>query len=265
MRGPSRGMMARMVTFTGSDDLRGAAFSDVSLRGARFVRSSLSGVVMRGVEIDGADIDSPWLLEDDRSLYVNGVNVAPLIDAELNRRFPGRELRRAADPAGLRDAWDRLQETWAATTQRVAQMPPGAEDVSVDGEWSFAQTLRHLVMATDKWLRGPVLGIDKPYHPAGEPNAEYETDGLDMSVFQKTKPSYGEVLEVRAGRVDMVRDFISGATAEELQATHPAPDEPRFTVTTLDCLHVILHEEWEHHRFAVRDLDAIAAEAPGRD
>lgn len=250
-----------MATFTGSDDLRGVEFSDVSLRGARFVRSSLSGVVMRGVEIDGADIDSPWLLEDDGSLYVNGVDVAPLIDAELNRRFPGRELRHAADPAGLRDAWDRLQETWAATTERVAQMPPGTEDISVDGEWSFAQTLRHLVMATDKWLRGAALGIDKPYHPAGEPNAEYETDGLDMSVFQKTKPTYDEVLAVRAGRVAMVRDFIANADAEELGKTHPAPDEPRFTVTTLDCLHVILHEEWEHHRFAVRDLDAIEAKA----
>ena len=229
-----------MATFTGSDDLRGAEFSDVSLRGARFVRSSLSGVVMRGVEIDGADIDSPWLLEDDGSLYVNGVNVAPLIDAELNRRFPGRELRHAADPAGLRDAWDRLQEAWAATMQRVARMPPGTEDISVDGEWTFAQTLRHLVMATDKWLRGAVLGIDKPYHPAGEPNVEYGTDGLDMSVFQKTKPSYDEVLEVRAGRVAMVRDFIAGTTAEQLQATtrhrtNRASPSPRSTACTSSC------------------------------
>ncbi len=27
--------------------------------------------------------------------------------------------------------------------------------------------------------------------------------------------------------------------------------------TTLSCLHTILEEEWEHHRYAVRDLDAI--------
>jgi hypothetical protein len=26
-------------------------------------------------------------------------------------------------------------------------------------------------------------------------------------------------------------------------------------------LHVILEEEWEHHRYAVRDLDAIAAKS----
>lgn len=29
--------------------------------------------------------------------------------------------------------------------------------------------------------------------------------------------------------------------------------------TNLSCLHVILNEEWEHHRYAVRDLDVIEA------
>jgi hypothetical protein len=29
--------------------------------------------------------------------------------------------------------------------------------------------------------------------------------------------------------------------------------------TVLSCLHVILGEEWEHHRYAVRDLAAIEA------
>jgi hypothetical protein len=32
-------------------------------------------------------------------------------------------------------------------------------------------------------------------------------------------------------------------------------------VTILACLHVILREEWEHHRYAVRDLDAVDATA----
>jgi hypothetical protein len=254
-------MMARMATFDGSEDLGGAEFADVNLRGARFVRSSLSGVVMRGVDIEGADIDAPWLLEDGGTLFVNGVNVAPLVNAELNRRFPGREMRHAEGPGELREAWERLQEAWSAAAGRVAGMPPGSEDAAVDGEWSFAQTLRHLVMATDKWLRGAVLGVAQPYHPIGEPNVEYETDGLDMSVFQAAKPSYREVLDVRAGHVELVRDFLANATAEDLQHPHPAPDNPRFTVTTLNCLHVILHEEWEHLRFATRDLDTIEAEA----
>ncbi len=60
------------------------------LTGARFVEADLSGVVMRGVDVQGADIDAPWLLDGEGSLRVNGVNVAPFVDAELNRRFPGR-------------------------------------------------------------------------------------------------------------------------------------------------------------------------------
>src|SRR4051794_14772834 len=71
--------------------LQGARFVGVNLRGARFVGSDLSGIVMRGVDVQGASIDAPWLLErSDGSLRVNDVEVAPFVEAELNRRFPGR-------------------------------------------------------------------------------------------------------------------------------------------------------------------------------
>src|SRR6476620_6120085 len=114
-----------MAAFTGSDDLRGATFADVDLRKARFVGADLSGVVMRGVQVDGADIDAPWLLSGGASLLVNGVDVAPFVEAELDRRFPGRAEQRAGDPDGLRAAWTVLQSTWAATVERVASMPDG--------------------------------------------------------------------------------------------------------------------------------------------
>jgi hypothetical protein len=32
-------------------------------------------------------------------------------------------------------------------------------------------------------------------------------------------------------------------------------------VTVLSCLHTILEEEWEHHRYAVRDLAEIEAQS----
>jgi uncharacterized protein YjbI with pentapeptide repeats len=82
-----------MTTFSEPDDLSGSTFTDVDLRGARFVRADLSGVVMRGVELDGADLDAPWLLDGGSGLLVNGVDVAPLVDAELDRRSPGRAPR----------------------------------------------------------------------------------------------------------------------------------------------------------------------------
>ena len=248
-----------MATFAPSVDLRGAEFIDVDLRGARFVEANLSGVVMRGVQVEGADIDAPWLFDGESSLRVNGVDVIPFVEAELNRRFPGRADRRAADPDGLRAAWVALERTWSATLERAAAMPPGAVDESVDGEWSFAQTLRHLVLATDMWLGRAILEIEQPFHPIGIRPPGTEDDGFDMSIFAADTPSYAEVLEVRAGRVAMVRDFVATVSSDVLAEPRKNPHDPEHPETTRSCLQVILEEEWEHHRYTVRDLDTIEA------
>lgn len=246
-------------------------FVDANLRGARFVRSDLSGVVMRAVDVQGMDIDAPWLLDGESTLLVNSVDVAPLVEAELNRRFPGRSLRRAGDPAGLREAWSLLEQAWAAAVDRASSMPDGTVDIPVAGEWSFAQTLRHLVMATDVWLRRAVLGVTEPFHPLGMPHVEYETDGYDMTVFATGTPSFEDVLAARRDRAGMVRDFLAEVTVEELAVPRSNPWDPSHPETTLSCVQVILEEEWEHLRFALRDLDAIASEAaatresPGAD
>jgi hypothetical protein len=250
-----------MATFTRSDDLQGAEFVDTDLRGARFVEADLSGVVMRGVQVEGADIDAPWLSEGESFFRVNGVDVIPFVEAELNRRFPGRAGRRAGDPDGLRTAWAALERTWSATLERAAAMPAGTVDVSVGGEWSFAQTLRHLVMATDMWLGRAILEVDQPFHPIGLVDTGTEADGFDMSILAMAKPSYSDVLEAREDRVAMVREFLAGVSSGELAATRKNPHDPRYPETTLSCLHVILEEEWEHHRYAVRDLDAIETKA----
>ncbi|WP_456788369.1 DinB family protein [Cellulomonas sp. P5_C5] len=247
-----------MTAFTRSDDLRGATFTGANLRGARFVESDLSGVVMRGVEMADADIDAPWLPDSDY-FRVNGVDVIPFVEAELDRRFPGREQRRAADPDGLRAAWAALERTWAATLDRVSAMPVGTVDVSVDGEWSFAQTLRHLVLATDTWLGKAVLRRDQPFHPLGLLDAVTAGDSTDLTVFTTGTPTFAEVLDARADRVAMVRDLLADVTADELDAPRANPHAPEHPETVRSCVHVILEEEWEHHRFAVRDLDAVGA------
>jgi uncharacterized damage-inducible protein DinB len=250
-----------MATFTKSDDLSGAEFVNVDLRGATFRGADLTGAVLRAVDVQGAEIDAPWLFDDNGTLMVNGVDVVPYVDAELNRRFPGRAERFATEPDTLRAAWATLQRTWAATLDRAAAMPPGTVDVSVGGEWSFAQTLRHLVMATDTWLGRAILEIEQPYHPLGQPNAEYATDGYDTSVFATEKPTYAEVLDARADRIAMVTDFLAATTTEQLAEPRKNAWDPDHQVTVLSCLHVILEEEWEHHRYAVRDLDAIETAA----
>jgi len=247
-----------MPTFNRSDDLQEARFVDTDLSRARFVGTDLSGAVMRGVQVDGVEIDAPWLFEGE-FLRVNGVDVISYVDAELNRRFPGRAERRADDPDSLRAAWSALERTWAAALERAAAMPDGTVDESVDGEWSFAQTLRHLVLATDMWLGRGILEAEQPFHPLGLGDASMEEEGFDMSVFATDPPSYDDVLEARAGRVAMVRDFLADVTPEGLAATRRNPHAPEYPESTLSCLHVILEEEWEHLRFAERDLDVIEA------
>ncbi|RAO05218.1 DinB family protein [Micromonospora noduli] len=229
-------------------------FVDENLRGARFNRSTLAGAVMRGADVDGLDIDAPWLAEG--TLVVNGVDVVPLVEAELNRRFPGRDLRLAKDPDDLRVAWAAIERAWAAAVDRAVSMPEGAVDVSVDGEWSFAQTLRHLVFAADAWLGKAILRLPQPFHPLGQSHVEYETDGFDMSVFTTEQPTFEAVLQVRAERQAMVRDFLATVTPELLAESRPSAWWPEHIVSVLHCLHVIFGEEWQHLRFALRDLDA---------
>lgn len=261
-----------MRTFGRDDDLEGAAFTGTNLRkahiersnlrGVRIVSSDLSGLVVRGSDVLNVEIDSPWLVEGD-FFRVNGIDVIPLVEAELDRRFPGRELRRARDPEGLKAAWSALQGTWEATLDRVDGLPEGTVERSVDGEWSFSQTLRHLVMATDTWLGRAILRREQPYHPLALPNEGAAEDGLDLSVLATGSPSYAEVLAARADRVGMVRDFIVDATPELLAQARTNPWAPQHPETVLSCLHTILEEEWEHHRYAVRDLAIIARDGSG--
>ncbi|MCU4187196.1 DinB family protein [Acidiferrimicrobium sp. IK] len=227
-------------------------FVDQDLSAARFARCSLRGAVIRGSDVTGMEIDDPHL--HDGSVWVNGVDVVPLVEAELNRRFPGRELKTAATADGLRAAWAAVERAWAEIQPSAA----GLHDVSVGGEWSFAQTQRHLVMATNAWLHGAVLGQERPFHWIGVPFAEYELDGGDTTIFREPG-SYEEVLAVRAEHQAAVRDYLATVTDEALGETRPHPWAPQQQIQVLRCVHVILNEEWEHHRYAARDLRTAAA------
>ena len=132
----------------GGQQGRGARLvRDRNLRGTRFVGCDLSGVVVRGSEVAGMEVDSPWLMEGGARLLVNGVDVVPLVDAELNRRFPGRELRSATSPAGLRDAWAAVEAAWEATLARATAMAPGTVTRFVTWPRPRTQALRTRVGA----------------------------------------------------------------------------------------------------------------------
>lgn len=247
-------------------DLRGARFDRTDLTGAqlraadltraRFRGCRLSGSVMRGVELGNVSISG-----DIENLTINGVDVGPLIEAELDRRDPDRARMRPADPAGFRQAWDIIERLWEGTVDRARGMAPELLHESVDDEWSFTETLRHLVFATDAWIRRAVLGDPSPWHALDLPWDEMpDTPGTPRD--RTARPSLDEVLELRRDRMSTVRKVIDGLTDTSLDRdTEPVagpgwPPPDRYNVREI--LLIILNEEWHHRLFAERDLDALS-------
>ena len=244
-----------MTTFSRTDELEGATFFRASLKGASFRFSDVSGVTMRGVDLDGLDIDSHDLAFG--TLLVNGVDVVPLVEAELDRRFPGRELQRAQTPEGLREGWAAVQEAWHET---VTGTPLELVDAHVGEEWSMVETLRHLVLATDAWLRRGILRVEQPFHEIGLIFVGAAEMGFDVSCFRTDVPAYDEVLAVRAQRQDLVTHFLASATPELLAEERDDPwGAGDWRPTVGDCLRVVLEEEWAHLRYVRRDLALLRA------
>jgi hypothetical protein len=183
--------------------------------------------------------------------------VVPLVDAELNRQFPGRELQKSETPEGLRECWVAVQAAWQET---VDGTPRELWDAHVEDEWSLAQTLRHLVLATDAWLRGAILRVDQPFHELGQVFTGAEAMGFDTSVFREEPPTHDEVLAVRAERQQLVTDFLATATPELLAEKRKDPwGGDDWEPTVGDCVRVILEEEWAHLRYVRRDLSLLGA------
>ncbi|MDT4963688.1 MAG: hypothetical protein QOF87_3335 [Pseudonocardiales bacterium] len=255
-----------MAEFT-REDLRGSRFERVDLSGSEFRSSDLSEtrfrdvylsrVVMRGVELVDVDIHGEIV-----NVTINGVDIGPLVNAELDRRDPDRAKMRPTDAAGFREAWDVLERLWAETVGRARRLDPELLHESVAGEWSFTETLRHLVFATDSWIRRAILGDPSPWDPLDLPWDEMpDTPGVPRD--RDARPSLDVVLELRRDRRSTVREFLDGLTDESLDGhTEPVagPGWPRSrSYPVRECLLCILNEEWEHRLYAERDLDAISA------
>ena len=255
-----------MVDFSG-DDLRGSRFERVDLSDAQFrsvdlTRASfrsvdLNHVVMRGVELWDVDIYG-----EVQNLTINGVEVGPLVEAELDRRYPDRVRMRPTDPAGFREAWDVVERLWSGTVDRARGLDPALLHESVNGEWSFVETLRHLAFATDAWVRRAILGDPSPWDPLDLPWDEMpDTPGIPRD--REVRPPLDVVVELRRDRMATVRAFVDGLTDESLGAdTVPVegPGWPRpVSYPVRDCLRIVLNEEWEHRLYAERDLDLLEA------
>jgi hypothetical protein len=236
-------------------DLSGSEFRAVDLRRSRFRGVAMDGVVMRDVDLVGVDITG-----DVVDLTINGVDVGPLIDAELDRRHPGREKMRPTDADGFRAAWDLLEELWAGTVGRARRLDPDLLHESVDGEWSFTQTLRHLVFATESWVHRVVLGDPAPWHPLSLPWDEMP-DMPGVPRDRDARPPLDVVLGLRRDRMAAVRRVIEGLTEETLAADSVPVEGPGWprprSYPVRECLLIVLNEEWEHRLYAERDLAVL--------
>jgi hypothetical protein len=241
----------------GSMQFRGARFDVADLRGARFTDCDLTGVTIR----DG------WLVNVSISGYlsnvtVNGVDVTDFVNAELDRRHPERvQFREGQDADDVRGIWDTIERLWGQAVARAGRLPAAARAEQVDEEWSFEQTLRHLVFITDAWASRTVLDEPTPYHPLGLPQSWYPAaDAAALGIDLAAQPSYAEILAARADRTAVMRRIVAGVTDADLGRLcqrSPAPGYPDEERTVIDCISVVLNEEIEHYRFAVRDLATL--------
>lgn len=231
-------------------DLAGAVFWGADLTGARF----------RDVNLTDATISHAWLVNVDidalvEKVVINGVDVTDFVN-ERDPWYPLRAMLRPPDPVGMRETWAALEAEWATTVARAQALPDAARHQSVNDEWSFVQTLRHLVFAVDKWFTAPVLG--QPFHPIGMPNGgsvDFPWAGLDYSL----QPSFDEALAVRADRCTRVREFLGTVTAADLQREVDVMENGPHPLQ--ECIYTVFEEEFWHNRYAVRDLAVLEATA----
>jgi hypothetical protein len=227
-------------------DLTGARFERVSLRDAHMNAVDLSGAQIRGCAFNGSRMRGVELVDVEisgelQNVVVNGVDIAPLVEAELNRRMPERAKMRPDDSDGFRDAWAILERLWKGTVARAMALPEAALHRNVDDEWSFIQTLRHLNFASAAWADRMVRGTASPWHPLDLPWDEAPGwDGIPWD--REARPSLDEVLTVRRERQAMVRHVLESLTDEQLAAdvTRIEPGWPRMeNFPVKQCLRIL--------------------------
>jgi DinB superfamily/Pentapeptide repeats (8 copies) len=228
------------------------------LAGAEFWGADLSGARFRDVNLTGASISHAWLVDVDidalvDNVVINGVDVTAYVN-ERDPWYPLRAMIRPSTPEEMRTAWVALEDAWANTVALAKGLPERSLHEMVDGEWSFVQTLRHLVFAMDKWFTVPVL--DEPFHPIGLPNTgslDFSWPGLEYDLA----PSVAEALAARADRAARLSDFLSSVAATDF--ARPIDVLENGTNPLQECIYTVFEEEFWHNRYARRDLARLQA------
>jgi uncharacterized damage-inducible protein DinB len=169
-------------------------------------------------------------------------------------------------PEAYRGAWADLERLWGMTLAKALTLDEEQLHESVDGEWSFVQTLRHLAYATDLWVFAVVLGVPDPYDPLDLPFDGYARFPNPIPHERDARPPLADVLALRDDRVARVRAFLDELTQEQIDGTVEFrsaswPFDEDFPVGP--CLATVVNEEWHHRGYAERDLDVLIARGTG--
>lgn len=258
---PIRDNAAVAADYDGTDEFRGASFTGADFTGANF----------RDCDLRQAKITDSWLVDVRMSglvenFVVNDVDVTAFVEGELDKRHPERvQLRKMRTADDYRAMWDTLERLWAETVVRAQRLPEPTLNQRVDDEWSFVETLRHLVMATDRWAGYMILNKPMPNHPLGLPQPGFTpADAAALGIDLDVRPPLAEVLEARGTRMALVRGIVNGLSDDDLERVCPrlpAPGYPEEARSVGLCLGVVMKEECEHRRYAVRDLAALEADS----
>lgn len=236
--------MASAQEFEG--DLTDSVFWGADLSRALFRDIDFTGVKMHHVRMADVDIDGSV-----HRLVINGVDVTDFVNAN----DPWQPLRGMLEPttvADMRATLAEIERVWATTIDQARALPDERRHESVSGEFSFVQTLRHLVFAIDKWFTVPLDG--GTFHPIGLPNTgslDVGWPGLDLAA----QPSFDEALAVRADRFARLHAYLD--VLDDTQLTREVEVTENGTVTVTDCMYTVFEEEFEHRRYALRDLAAL--------
>lgn len=240
-------------------------------RGGRIHLCELAGLEIRDCEVSGLKIvdcygSDVYLGGDFERVVVNDVDVTAYVESELDRLNPARVLARdAASADDYRAAWDAIEALWAATLDRARLLPEAKLYEQVDGEWSLVETQRHLLFASDAWLGSAVLEEEAPYHPLGFPAGGMPPEeAAKLGLTLEATPTLDEVLAPRLARMATMRRVVDELTEAELDRVcgrKPADPYPDQEYVVRRCLKVVLKEEAEHHRYAVRDLAQLETSA----
>ena len=204
-------------------------------------------------------------------MTINGVEIQPLVDAELDRRFPERcALRSIDDVPSMVAGLHALERMWAPTIERAAVLSPSLLDERVGDGLSFLETLRHLVFGFDAWVRRTALGQEDPYHSFAlaypDTSGTWSPSGLvpwsAVGIDIHARPTLEEVLAGRRENSDLAFALLAEVSDDELRAV-PAPSDapgypgPRKPRSVWDALLGGINDSWWHHQYAIRDLAVV--------